>query len=86
MMKKFGKKIVRPNSKMRTKWEQKKSPYLQSLVRYGVSMFFCCGGRTRTYDLWVMSPTSYHCSTPRFRDAKIGIISDSAKNFTKYIQ
>ncbi len=23
------------------------------------------GGRTRTYDLWVMSPTSYHCSTPR---------------------
>ncbi len=24
-----------------------------------------CGGKTRTYDLWVMSPTSYHCSTPR---------------------
>ena len=27
----------------------------------------CCGGKTRTYDLWVMSPTSYHCSTPRCR-------------------
>ena len=25
-----------------------------------------CGGRIRTYDLWVMSPTSYHCSTPRY--------------------
>ena len=24
-----------------------------------------CGGPTRTDDLWVMSPTSYHCSTPR---------------------
>ena len=27
---------------------------------------FSCGDRTRTYDLWVMSPTSYHCSTPRY--------------------
>ena len=25
---------------------------------------FGSGGRIRTYDLWVMSPTSYHCSTP----------------------
>ena len=24
-----------------------------------------CGSRIRTDDLWVMSPTSYHCSTPR---------------------
>ena len=24
-----------------------------------------CGGPIRTNDLWVMSPTSYHCSTPR---------------------
>ena len=24
-----------------------------------------CGGRTRTCDLWVMSPTSCRCSTPR---------------------
>src|SRR5262245_52394734 len=23
------------------------------------------GGRIRTYDLWVMSPTSFRCSTPR---------------------
>ena len=26
-----------------------------------------CGGLIRTDDLWVMSPTSYHCSTPRCR-------------------
>jgi preprotein translocase subunit YajC len=25
----------------------------------------CSGGRIRTYDLWVMSPTSYLCSTPQ---------------------
>ena len=24
------------------------------------------GDRTRTDDLWVMSPTSYHCSTPHY--------------------
>ena len=31
-----------------------------------------CGERIRTNDLWVMSPTSYHCSTPRcFDDAKV---------------
>ncbi len=24
------------------------------------------GGRTRTDGLWVMSPTSYHCSTPQY--------------------
>ena len=28
-------------------------------------MSSCGGGRIRTYDLWVMSPTSYYCSTPR---------------------
>ena len=34
-----------------------------------------CGGRTRTCDLWVMSPTSYLCSTPRsFGTAKVVII------------
>ena len=27
---------------------------------------YCSGGRTRTPDLWVMSPTSYHCSTPLY--------------------
>ena len=25
----------------------------------------CCGERIRTFDLWVMSPTSYRCSTPQ---------------------
>ena len=29
------------------------------------------GGQTRTDDLWVMSPTSCHCSTPRFAGAKV---------------
>ena len=29
-------------------------------------MGLCCGGRDRTYDLQVMSLTSYHCSTPRY--------------------
>ena len=24
------------------------------------------GGRDRTSDLWVMSPMSYHCSTPQY--------------------
>ena len=26
---------------------------------YATYLRFCCGGKTRTYDLWVMSPTSY---------------------------
>ena len=26
---------------------------------------FSSGSQTRTDDLWVMSPTSYHCSIPR---------------------
>ncbi len=44
------------------------------------------GGRTRTYDLWVMSPTSYHCSTPRcFTGAKLLPFSDMAKFFGKNI-
>ncbi len=31
----------------------------------------CCGGRrTRTSDLWVMSPTSCHCSIPRYLRCK----------------
>ena len=34
--------------------------------QYEALIFSCCGGRIRTYDLWVMSPTSYHCSTPRY--------------------
>ena len=39
-----------------------------------------CGDRTRTCDLWVMSPTSYHCSTPRsFVSAKVRRISETAK-------
>ena len=30
-----------------------------------VNALLSCGERIRTNDLWVMSPTSYHCSTPR---------------------
>ena len=29
-------------------------------------LFPCSGGRIRTSDLWVMSPTSCHCSTPQY--------------------
>ena len=40
-----------------------------------------CGDRTRTCDLWVMSPTSYHCSTPRsFASAKVRRISETTKH------
>jgi len=65
-MKIFGKNLGRTEVNIGTLSEQKKSPYLQSLVKYGVPTSKCCGGRTRTDDLWVMSPTSYHCSTPRY--------------------
>ena len=33
---------------------------------FAPGLFLCSGGRIRTSDLWVMSPTSYHCSTPQF--------------------
>lgn len=29
------------------------------------------GRQTRTADLWVMSPTSYHCSIPRYNQLRI---------------
>ena len=44
---------------LRMKNKQKKEPISRFLLG--------CGGLTRTSDLWVMSPTSYHCSTPRSR-------------------
>ncbi len=31
---------------------------------------WCCGGRTRTYDLWVMSPTSYQLLHPAIWERK----------------
>ncbi len=40
------------------------------------------GSRTRTCDLWVMSPTSYHCSIPRyfcFASAKLADFSIRCK-------
>ena len=36
-----------------------------------------CGGRIRTADLRVMSPTSYHCSTPR--PPMVVVVPDSVK-------
>jgi hypothetical protein len=33
---------------------------------FAPGLFLCSGGRIRTSDLWVMSPTSYHCSTPQY--------------------
>ena len=36
-----------------------------SLLVQTIALLFGSGGRTRTCDLRVMSPTSYHCSTPQ---------------------
>ena len=33
---------------------------------FAPGLFLCSGGRIRTSDLWVMSPTTYHCSTPQY--------------------
>ena len=38
---------------------------LKALCYSDFQHFICSGGRTRTCDLRVMSPTSYHCSTPQ---------------------
>ncbi len=38
----------------------------KSPVAVATRLFLCSGGRIRTCDLWVMSPTSYHCSTPQY--------------------
>jgi hypothetical protein len=41
------------------------------LIKNDEESSFCSGGRIRTSDLWVMSPTSYHCSTPQYRGANV---------------
>ena len=44
-----------------------------------------CGGWIRTNDLWVMSPTSYHCSTPRyFLGAKVLLTARKSKRIRKF--
>jgi hypothetical protein len=50
---------------------------------FAPGFFLCSGERIRTSDLWVMSPTSYHCSTPQFfRGANIIIATIvTKKNF-----
>ena len=37
------------------------------------------GSQTRTDDLWVMSPTSCHCSIPQFASAKVVLFLDLAR-------
>ena len=44
---------------------QKKKPWRAILQGFFILRIDGCGGRTRTGDLWVMSPTSCRCSTPR---------------------
>ncbi len=44
---------------------------------YVPGLFICSGGRIRTSDLWVMSPTSCHCSTPQ------SVRKDTTYNFNK---
>ncbi len=48
------------------KRQKKKAPFVDAFCR-------SCGSRTRTSDLWVMSPTSYQLLHPAmfFRGAKI---------------
>ena len=51
-----------------------------------MSSLFSCGERIRTNDLWVMSPTSYPCSTPRcFDDAKVVLFLYSANFFVLFL-
>jgi hypothetical protein len=46
---------------------------IKSPGAFAPGLFLCSGGRIRTSDLWVMSPTSYHCSTPQFYGCKCNI-------------
>ena len=39
--------------------------YRQKKTESKICSPFSSGRRNRTSGLWVMSPTSYHCSTPR---------------------
>jgi hypothetical protein len=41
------------------------------LIYRSLVVVISSGGRIRTSDLWVMSPTSYHCSTPQYRGANV---------------
>ena len=48
-------------------------------------LFVSCEGEVRTPDLWVMSPTSYRCSTSRCKSKGIYVSSqtNSSKNIKK---
>ncbi len=39
--------------------------FIDKKTKENVIKFVGCGDRIRTYDLRVMSPTSFHCSTPQ---------------------
>ena len=48
-------------------------------------LIFCCEGRVRTSDLRVMSPTSYRCSTSRYKGAKITAASFLPKLYLSFL-
>ena len=54
--------------------------------KYIEPVLTCGGGQTRTDDLWVMSPTSYHCSTPRFACAKVTLFRHLSIAKTKKVR
>lgn len=41
-----------------------------------LDLLLSSGSQTRTDDLWVMSPTSCHCSIPQFASAKVMLFFD----------
>ena len=49
------------------------------------TIVYCCGGRTRTADLLIMSQLSYHCSTPRFIGHVLKISQRADMMFMKFI-
>ena len=53
---------------------------------FASGFFLCSGGRIRTSDLWVMSPTSYHCSTPQYRGANVVYPERFTKQFSNYLK
>ncbi len=53
-------------------FNQQADSYKKQKTLNFLRVFDCCEGRVRTSDLRVMSPTSYRCSTSRFRVANVG--------------
>ena len=79
-----------PPSRRRHEEPQLSTTYIHNkkkLARkYIEPVLTCGGGQTRTDDLWVMSPTSYHCSTPRFACAKVTLFRHLSIAKTKKVR